>query len=365
MARSDVAIVHDYLTQRGGAEKVVAAMTRAFPGAGIHTSLYDPDRTFRDFTALDIRASWLQHFPALRRDHRRALPLLAPTFSAMNVDARVVICSSSGWAHGARVTGKKVVYCYTPARWLYQPDLYLSESASAGARAALAVLRGPLIAWDKSAAATADRYLAISTVVRDRIRDAYRIDAEILHPPCTIDPEGELRPIEGIESGFWLCVARLLPYKNVRQIVEAFASLKGHRLLIIGSGPELKAVEEAASANTVIVERASEAVLRWAYSESRGLVAASYEDFGLTPLEAAAFGKPSVVLRWGGFLDTIIEGETGNFFDAPEPAQISEALRDCDASQWDEDRIRSRAEDFSEAEFATKLRRIVDELAVS
>ena len=122
MNRPQVAIAHDYLTQRGGAERVVLAMLRAFPGATVHTLLYDPEGTFPEFREAHVVTSPLNRLGPLRRDHRLALPLLAPSFSRLEIAADVVVCSSSGWSHGARVEGRKVVYCHTPARWLYQPD---------------------------------------------------------------------------------------------------------------------------------------------------------------------------------------------------------------------------------------------------
>ena len=120
-----VVLVHDYLTQRGGAERVVLSMTRAFPHAPLYTSLYDPRATFPEFGEIDVRTLPINRLPPLRRHHRAALPLLAPSFSSLRISADVVICSSSGWAHGARVEGRKIVYCHTPARWLYQSDRYL------------------------------------------------------------------------------------------------------------------------------------------------------------------------------------------------------------------------------------------------
>ena len=130
-----VALVHDYLTQRGGAERVVLAMRRAFPSAPLYTSLYDPQGTFPEFQDAEVRTSSLNRIPGLRQHHRAALPLLAPTFSRFRIDAGVALCSSSGWAHGARVTGRKVVYCHTPARWLYQSDRYLGRPGDTGGAA--------------------------------------------------------------------------------------------------------------------------------------------------------------------------------------------------------------------------------------
>lgn len=125
-----VALVHDYLTQRGGAERVVLSLRRAFPDAPIYTSLYDPAGTFPEFGAADVQPLPLNLLAPLRRRHRLALGLLAPSFSRLRVEADVVVCSSSGWAHGTAATGRKIVYCHAPARWLYQGERYLGERPS-------------------------------------------------------------------------------------------------------------------------------------------------------------------------------------------------------------------------------------------
>lgn len=150
---TSVAIVHDYLTQRGGAERVVLEMAAAFPDAPLYTSLYDPGGTFDEFRSLDVRTGPLDRRSLLRRHHRLALPFLARSFDEMFVDADVVLCSSSGWAHGVRTSGRKVVYCYTPARWLYQPERYFRGVLP---RVGLKVLAPRLRRWDADAAAGAD-----------------------------------------------------------------------------------------------------------------------------------------------------------------------------------------------------------------
>jgi hypothetical protein len=139
--RPTVALVHDYLTQRGGAERVVLAMARAFPGAPIHTSVHWPPGTFPEFASLDVRPGTLQRIGPLRRHHRIGLPLYPLAFGRTEIDAEVTLCSSSGWAHGVRTTGAKVVYCHAPARWLYQTDRYLG--ASRAGRVAPAALFRP------------------------------------------------------------------------------------------------------------------------------------------------------------------------------------------------------------------------------
>lgn len=349
-----VVLVHDYLTQRGGAERVVLSMTRAFPHAPLYTSLYDPRATFPEFGEIDIRTLPINRISPLRRHHRAALPLLAPSFSRLRISADVVICSSSGWAHGACVEGRKIVYCYTPARWLYQSDRYL-RGRSQPIRTAAGVLRSRLERWDKRAAASADCYLAISTIVAERVKSIYGLDAEIVPPPATITPDGPTRALAGVETGFVLCVSRLLSYKNVDAVVHAFAELPEERLVVAGTGPQERVLRAVAGRNVSFVGRVTDDELRWLYANCRALVAASHEDFGLTPLEAAGFGKPTAALRFGGFLDTVEEGQTGVFFEEPTPQAIAAGVRELLAASWSAEAATSSAARFSEARFFQRL----------
>ena len=353
-----VAIVHDYLTQCGGAERVALAMTRAFPEAPVYTSLYDEETTFPEFSRVDVRTTWLNGVAPLRRRHRLALPLLAPAFGHQTVDADVILCSTSGWAHGVRSTGRKVVYCHTPAHWLYDGTRYLGGRRRL-AWAALMLLRPYLLRWDRHSALSADRYLANSNVVRRRIRDAYGIEAEVLPAPPALQPDGPRRRPESVETGFFLCVSRLLPYKNVDGVVGAFRDLPQLTLVVVGTGPEAARLRAGAPANVRLLEVVADDELRWLYEHCSALVAASYEDYGLTPLEAAAFGKPAVVLRAGGFLDTVVEGATGVFFNRPDAESIRRSIEECSGRAWDETELRAHAESFSEGRFTERLRKIV------
>jgi exopolysaccharide biosynthesis polyprenyl glycosylphosphotransferase len=358
---SSVALVHDYLTQRGGAERVVLAMTRAFPGVPVHTSLYDAWATFPEFGEVAVVPNSLNRSRFLRRYHRVALPLLAQSFGSMNLDADVVLCSSSGWSHGVRTEGRKVVYCHNPARWLYQSDGYLRKRGGGAARAGLSMLQERLLEWDRRAAASASRYLVNSRAVRDRVWKAYGIDAEVLHPPHSIEPRGTQQAVPGLEPGFLVCVSRLLPYKNVDVVIDAMRNLPSERLVVVGSGPQEQALRAAAPPNVVLLGTVTDPALRWLYAHATALVAASHEDFGLTPIEAAAFGRPAAVLRWGGFLDTMREGTTGVFFDEPTPLAVAEAVHRLRAEEWDANAIAAHAEAFSEARFAARLREVVDD----
>lgn len=355
---TDVTIVHDYLTQRGGAERVVLAICAAFPDAPVVTSLFDPPATFPEFANLTVRTLPINRLSPLRHNHRLALPFLAATFSSARIDTPVTVCSSSGWAHGVHAAGRKVVYCHNPPRWLYQSATYLRGFGKM-TRPALAAMQPGLVRWDKKAARSADLYIANSAVVRERILDAYGIEAEVVHPPFTLDTAAPTSPIAGVDSGFFLCVSRLLSYKNVDAVIEAFRHLPREQLVLIGDGPVEAALRSAAPANVIMLRRVDDSTLRWAYSNCRGVIAASYEDFGLTPLEGAAFGKPTVALSWGGFLETVLPEVTGLFFDASDPSRISQAVLQLSRRNWDDSEIRAWADNFSIERFIRRMRSIV------
>jgi glycosyltransferase involved in cell wall biosynthesis len=354
-----VAIAHDYLTQRGGAERVVLALCRAFPDAPVFTSLYEPATTFPEFGRRDVRTSWLDRSRVLRERHRLALPLLPIAFPTLRVDADVVVCSSSGWAHGIRTNGRKIVYCHSPAKWLYRRDDYLGERASAATRLCLMVLSPYLRRFDEHAAASAETYFANSTFVAEQIEAIYGIDAEVLHPPVSLDTDGPAEPVPDIEPGFLLTVARLLPYKNVAEVVDAFRLLPEWRLVVVGEGPGRARLEALLPRNVRLFGETSDPRLRWLYASCAGLVTASKEDFGLTPVEAGSFGKPVAALRFGGYLDTVVPNVTGLLFDQPRAPEIAEAVKDVMSRAWDTDAIRSHAATFSEERFVERLRRLV------
>lgn len=359
-----VAIAHDYLTQRGGAERVVLAMARAFPDAPIYTTLYNADETFPEFARLDVRPSWLNRFRYFRRHHRASLPLLPGVVRSMTIDADVVLASSSGWAHGVTSTGRKLVYCYTPARWLHQQRRYLGDHSSRGTKIALKLLSPWLRRWDFKAAHTASDYVTVSSVVQDRVHSVYGLPSLVVPAPrpntdtCVSEPMPEVEEWLGDEP-FELCVSRLLPYKNVDQVVAAYVDEPRRRLVVVGSGPEKPGLRAAARDNVLFLEGITDGQLAWLYRRAQALIAISYEDFGLTPLEAAAFGKPSIVLRWGGYVETMVENLTAVFVEAPEAAHVRQALEQLDAREWDTDRIVEHAARFHEDVFVENIRELV------
>jgi len=357
-----VVIAHDYLTQRGGAERVVLSLLRAFPGARVVTSVYDPENTFPEFADYDIQTSWLNRVRPLRRDPRRALPFLASAFSGLEIrDAEVVIASSSGWAHAVK-TGDipKIVYCHNPPRWLHQRQDYFAGQPR-HARFAGGVLHRRLVRWDQMAASTATAYVANSSVVRERILSAYGIDADVIAPPFGIDPSGPQEPVPGVQPGFLLTVSRNRGYKNTSVVCEAVEQLPAERLVVVGGLPAREYGSDWSPRLTGATD-VSDAQLRWLYANCAALVAMSHEDFGLTPIEANAFGRPAVCLRAGGYLDTLRPGRTGVFAHALTVEATVDAIKRVQGAEWSSAAIASHAERYSPAVFASRLRSLADEV---
>lgn len=355
-AGADVVVAHDYLTQRGGAERVALELALQFEARELITSVHDPALTFDGFHDVTIRQSDSKLLRGMHGDMRRALPLLAPAWTRFEpVDSEILLCSSSGWAHGLRAGADtfKVVYCHNPARWLYQRSDYL-KGHSLPVRATLAALSPALRTWDARAAHTADLYIANSRAVATRIHDAYGIRAEVVHPPVSVDAGGVQHNVPGLEPGYFLTVSRARGYKGTELLIDAFARMPQRRLVIVGSLPE-----HDLPANVTALGVVSEQELRWLYTNATALTSVSHEDFGLTVLEANSFGCPALVLRAGGFLESTAEGVSGLFIEEENSESIVAAVRGF-PTVWDDAAIRAHAERFSSASFARQLRDVID-----
>jgi len=351
-----LALAHDYLTQRGGAERVVLEWCREYPDAPLYTSVYNPAGTYEEFAEVDIRCSALQRFPPARRDPRLALPVLSQVWSRARVDdTDVLLVSSSGWAHGMVVGPEipKVVYCHNPPRWLYQSEIYGTTMVE---RAAMSVLKPYLLRWDRKAAASAQVYIANSQAVAGRIRQAYGIEAEVVFPPVTIDSMGRQTPVDGISPGYFLTVGRGRGYKNVSRIVEAVGAIPGADLVVIGSdgfAPGERSAKHVRSLGIV-----SDPELRWLYANARALVTVAFEDFGLTPLEANSFGTPVAALRAGGHLDSVVEGVSGCWIEQPTTAAVKDTL--LHFPDFDRAKIQEHAGKFSASAFRRRIDTVLE-----
>ena len=366
-----VGIVHDYLTQRGGAERVVLTLAQGFPGAKIYTSCFEPSGTYDEFASLDVTTSAINRIGPIRRDPRRGILLLAPAFATLPVSGDALIVSSSAWAHGIRSEIPRVVYCHSPARWLHQPERYSTGSAGGGrslglAARVLSVSIGPSMRrWDRKAMKAADRLVVNSTAIARQVAELYDIEAEVLPPAPALISGGAEQPVVGLDEGFWLTVARLLPYKNVGMILDVARARPQDQFVIVGDGPLREQISRTAPSNVMLRHEATDDELRWMYRAARGLVAPAFEDFGLTPIEAASFGTPTIALRALGHLDTIVEGTTGLFFDELNAPAISAALDDVGTTTFDPVNLRAHADRFGAERFINRMHELVREVVSS
>ena len=344
MARVPLALAHDYLTQRGGAERVVAAWTHFAPHAPIFTNLYQPETTFLEFRDVDVVTGRLNRIPLFRKNHRAALPFLVGATDAMAIDADITLASSSGWAHGMRASDYLAVYCHAPARWLYQTNRYLGRDGFNPLAQLSRLWFTHLREWDQAAQRRADIYIVNSSATQSMVHDAYGREAVIVAPP--VDPPTAIPPNEDLSDV--LVVARLLPYKNVDLALEVARAMPELRFRIIGDGPLRDALRAAAPSNVTMLGAVDESTLWREYASTRVHLALSYEDFGITPLEAAAAGKPTVARRSGGYLDTITP-TTGLLLDENELSvgSISEGLQHVVTRDWDETELTRHANGFS------------------
>jgi glycosyltransferase involved in cell wall biosynthesis len=344
----DVALAHDYLNQFGGGERVAVELTKIWPDAPLYTSLYRPHSTFDHFRGVDVRTSWIDRLPVDRR-FRALLPLMPSAIRSLGeLDVDLLVASSSGWAHGIRTAPRafRVVYCHNPARWIYEADGYLPRPL---ARAAARPLLSRLRAWDQRQARTADLYIANSSNVQGKIKRTYGIEAPVVHPPADVERFTPRPPGDRL-----LVVSRLLPYKRVDLVVRA-ATRSGMALDVVGTGPELDALRALAGPSVTFHGRLDDGAVTELMESCRALCFPGVEDFGITPLEANAAGKPVVAYAAGGVLETMIEGRTATFFREPAAATLLDAIERLEDLDTSPEELAAHAGRFSPAAFAENL----------
>jgi len=342
-----VAIVHDYLNQRGGAERVVLELASMWPEAPIYTSLYRPESTFPGFGELDVRTSFLDRLPVDRR-FRTLFPLYPAAFTSLGrIDADLVVSSSSGWAHSVRTSERAfhAVYCHTPARWLYGGE-YMNAQVAQRLMAPFGRLSRT---WDRLAARRPDLYIANSELVRRRIWARYGRDASVVYPPVDVD---RFRPTT--RGDRLLVVSRLLPYKRVDLAVDA-ASRAGIGLDVVGEGPALPDLHRRAGPTVEFHGRLPDGDVTKLFEDCRAFCVTGSEDFGITSVEANAAGKPVVAFAGGGALEIIEEGVTGILFRQQSADSVLDGIRRCDALESSPELIAERARRFSRKVFRSRL----------
>jgi glycosyltransferase involved in cell wall biosynthesis len=349
------AIVHYWLLNSRGGEKVLEALCRLLPGADLFTLFYEPDRVSPVIRAHRCQTSFLQPF---RKYYRSLLPLMPMALEQFDLrEYDLIVSSESGPAKGvlAPSTARHVCYCHTPMRYLW--DLYPAYrnewTTSPVKRALMAPLAHYLRLWDYASAARVDHFVANSENVRRRITRSYRRESQVIPPPVAV----ETFYVKSSED-YYLIVSELVPYKRLDAAVRVF-SRNGRKLKIVGSGPEFKRLQQIAAPNIEFCGRVTDVELRELYARCRAYLMPGEEDFGITAVEALASGKPVIALGRGGALETVPTVETlgGLLYAAADDESLRVAIEQWDAleARVQPAALQAHAAQFAEAEFARKM----------
>ncbi len=358
-----VALVHDWLTNLAGAERVLIAMHETYPDAPIYTSVYIPE-LFPQLAGADVRTSFLQKVPMAKRKHQAFPYLRTIAFEGFDLSGYDVVVSSSHAEAKGVLTQPETLhlcYCHTPIRYYWGGYNEYLENPRFGAfnplvRAVMPFMASYLRVWDRCAADRVDVFIANCENVAGRIKKYYRRDARILYPPVDMDL---LKPSDSV-GDYFLVAGRQIPYKRTDIAIKAFNKL-GLPLKVAGNGSELEHLKSIARPNIEFLGRVSDEELAEAYSHCLAFIFPQEEDFGITPLEAMAAGRPVIAFRGGGALETVVEGRTGAFFDEQDEASLYEAVKSFKPEEYDRKELREHAGRFSADSFRDNFRRLVEE----
>lgn len=349
------AIVHYWLLNMRGGEKVVEALCKLLPDVDLFTLFYDPERVSPAIRAHRVYTSFLQPF---RKHYRSLLPLMPMALENFDLrDYDLVISSESGPAKGVIVpaSARHVCYCHTPMRYLW--DLYPAYrnewTHSAWKRALMAPVAQYLRLWDYASAAHVDRFIANSENVRRRIEKTYRRESEIVFPPVAVETFYS-KP----SDDYYLIVSELVAYKRIDSAVRVFAK-NGRKLCVVGDGPELRRLTRMATPNIEFRGRLDDAELRELYARCRAFLMPGEEDFGITAVEALASGKPVIALEKGGAAETVPTAQPvgGVLYRDSSDDGLQKAIEYWDMREKEVDprTLQAYATKFSEAEFLKKI----------
>lgn len=356
-----VALVHDYLVQDGGAERVLLALHELYPEAPIFTLFHDPNFTHPGLAKADIRASSLNKHPFAPRHYQWYLPLMPQAVESFDLSSfDLVISNSSSFGKGAIASphALHIGYCHTPTRFLWQERIgYVNDLPQPRLiKSLLPHFLHRLRQWDRLAAERPDVLLTNSEISRTRIKRYYQRDAQVIHPPVDVDRIA----VSSEHTGAWLAGGRLVAYKRFDLIVRAFAKL-GLPLTIFGDGPELARLKKMAGPRTTFVGRIDEAAKIDLYRTCVGFLHPQVEDFGITAVEAMAAGKPVIAYKQGGAQETVVHGVTGLHLDVQCWEDLAEAVRTFEPRRFDPKVIRAHAEQFSRERFLQTMRQTIDD----
>jgi glycosyltransferase involved in cell wall biosynthesis len=356
-----IAIVHDYFTQLGGAEKVAEEIFLMLPRASLFSTVAFEDRMPAGLKGVPVKTSWMRHLPLMRKYYRSYFLLYPLAVSSLNLsNYDLVISSSSGYVKGVSASrdAMHICYCHTPMRWAWNFDGYSArEAINPVMKHVLQGLTFLLRQWDVGASRQPDHFIANSRVVAERIHKAYGRTAEVIHPPIDVD---RFQPNGGFDD-YYMLLSRMVSYKRLDLAVEACTRLK-RKLIVVGTGPHLKYLESIAGPTIKFVGRTRDSEVARLAGRCRALLFPGEEDFGMAPLEVAAAGRPTIAFRAGGATETIVEGVTGAFFDQQTPEALMAAIERFERQEWSPSEIRAQAESFGVPVFRQRMCRFLERI---
>jgi glycosyltransferase involved in cell wall biosynthesis len=353
-----VALVHDFLLDLRGAERVFAAICDAWPDADVFTAVYDEEGTEGRFAARRPQTSFLQSLRPTARTFRVLLPVYPHAIESLDLRGYdIVISSSSAWAHGVLVEPGTVhvCYCHNPFRYAWTEREATVAARPAPLRLPLRVLLSRWRQWDWMAAQRVDRYVANSALTAQRIHGYFGRESEILHPPVELD---RFRP--GPVGGYYLIVAELMAHKQIDAAVRAFNRLRTP-LVVVGDGPELRRLRRLAGPTVRFTGRLPDPRVAELMRSARALIVTAAEEFGIAAVESLASGRPVIALGAGGVLESVREGETGAYYRTNTPAALAEVVAGFDPEAFDPAVCVAAAQRFGAPLFQAALRAIVDD----
>ncbi|MBD3300142.1 MAG: glycosyltransferase [Candidatus Moranbacteria bacterium] len=356
-----IALVHDYLVQYGGAERVLECFCELFPKAPIYTLVYNPEVFSDVFRDRDIRTSFLQKIPFTKSEHHffpYLMPLAVEQFDLSYYD--LVISDTSSFAKGV-ITQPKTLhlsYCHTPMRYAWDDcHKYTREfDYPAFVKKFIPFGMNYIRIWDRVASNRVDHFMANSNLVKKRIEKYYKRRAKVIYPPVFTDNFKFRKDRDKDQKGYYLMVGRLVSYKKFDLGVKVFNRL-GLPLKIVGGGSLLKKLKAMSKENIEFLGplESSGERLREVYANCKALVYPQEEDFGLVPLEAMAVGKPVIAYRAGGVLETVIDNRTGIFFEKQNAGHLIKAIRKFQNKEFDSSFIQRHAKKFGKQRFKEEV----------
>ena len=354
-----LAIVHDWLTNMGGAEQVIINFKEIYPNAPIYTTFYNPNNLDKKLRDIDVRTSFLQR-KKMVTNHKKYFPLMPLAFKLFNLkEYNIVLSNSTCCAKGVKAqNGIHVCYCNTPMRYAWEKKEDYIKDMGKIQKNIVSIFLYFMRKWDRWSSKRVDYFIANSTAVAERIKKYYNRDAIVIHPPVRCN----LFNISAIDKDYYFVVSRLVTYKRFDLAVKACKEL-GRKLIIIGDGPERKKLEKIAEgdSNIIFLGRQPDEVVKKYMQECKALLFPGEEDFGIVPVEAQACGRPVIAYGKGGVLDTVIDGETGKYFNEQTVESLKEAILNFENMKFDKDKIRKHAVKFDESIFRNKIKNFIDE----